>query len=266
MTNLDRYKKDLTSLINLGDKMDLDLTIRAIEQNGKKLEKSHKELKEKVVNSFEHNYQRWYTEACAILLQLLPNRVAEFEGFYKPDSKRKNYDATNYAIQDWLMGLRAIPNAVTGKKPFEDFLVITMRFSIQLEILKSIEPRFESSLFDVKQLLQADLFDSELEAARELLKKGFLRAAGAVAGVVLESHLSQVCSSHKIINKKKAPTISDLNGILKGESVYDVPQWRFVSRLGDLRNLCDHKRDREPTPNEIAELIDGTEKISKTVY
>ena len=56
----------------------------------------------------------------------------------------------------------------------------------------SLESRFESSLFDMQQLVQADMFDSELDAARELWKKGFLRAAVAICGVILEKHFAIV--------------------------------------------------------------------------
>jgi hypothetical protein len=52
----------------------------------------------------------------------------------------------------------------------------------QLAILKAVKARFESSLFDIRQLVQSDLFDSELDAAKELAKHGFARAAGALAG------------------------------------------------------------------------------------
>ena len=65
------------------------------------------------------------------------------------------------------------------------------RFNQQLSIVKTIRERFRSSLFDIRQLAQADLFDSELEAAKELAKNKFIRAAGAVAGVVLERHLKE---------------------------------------------------------------------------
>ncbi len=75
--------------------------------------------------------------------------------------------------------------------------------------------RFESSLFEIKQLVQADLLDSEIGAAQELHKSGFLRAAGAVAGVVLEKHLGQVCDNHQITISKKHPGIADLNELLK---------------------------------------------------
>ena len=42
------------------------------------------------------------------------------------------------------------------------------QFDQQLAILGAVRARFESSLFDIRQLVQADLFDSELDAAGEL--------------------------------------------------------------------------------------------------
>jgi hypothetical protein len=105
-------------------------------------------------------------------------------------------------------------------------------------------------------MIQADFFDSELDTARELLKCGFLGGAGVVAGVVLEAHLAQVCTNHGISSRKKNPTIADYNELLKENNIIDVPQWRFIQRLGDLRNICGHKRDREPTKDETAELVD----------
>ena len=58
-------------------------------------------------------------------------------------------------------------------------------FRQQLAIIKAVKARFESSLFDLRQLVQADLFDSDLEAAKELAGKNFTTAAGALAGVAL---------------------------------------------------------------------------------
>ena len=106
-----------------------------------------------------------------------------------------------------------------------------MRFGTQLSILQAVRTRFESSLHDIRQLVQADLFDSELDAARELLKSGFLRAAGAVAGVVIEKHLGQVVINHSLNIRKQHPMISDFNDFLKANAVLDVPAWRTVQRL-----------------------------------
>ena len=62
--------------------------------------------------------------------------------------------------------------------------------------------------------LFAEIQDSELSAAVKL-KTVSSRAAGAVAGVVLERHLQRVAVNHKIPIRKKDPTIADLNDPLK---------------------------------------------------
>lgn len=263
-TNLDRYKTDLENLVKLGEKMDLDLSGRHLLEAGK-LKPENKKLLEDLKGTFEREYQSWYTQAAALIRQLIPDRLAEFQELYKGDGKRKATTAQTYHIQDWLNGVRS-GKQYTGEKYYDDFAIISMRFRTQLAILQAVRTRFETSLYDIRQLVQADLFDSELDASRELLKSGFLRAAGAVAGVVLEKHLAQVTANHAAATRKAHPTISDFNDLLKAEGVLDVPAWRNIQRLGDLRNLCDHNKHREPTKDELEELINGVEKLTKTLF
>jgi len=247
-SNLEKYKQDLKRLTNEGDNLLSDLM----------------KNKDKA-SEFHSGYQKWYSEAQEVIKQILPNRYDEFNQLYN-ETKRKSIDSSTYSIKDWLLGIRASVNEFTREKMFGDFEATVMRFQNQLSILKSAEVRFESSLFDIKQLVQADLFDSELDAARELNKKGFTRGAGAVAGVVLEGHLSQVCENHKIKITKKDPSINDYNQLLKDNDVIEIKDWRFIQHLADLRNLCDHDKKREPKKEEIEELINGVEKITKTIF
>jgi hypothetical protein len=140
------------------------------------------------------------------------------------------------------------------------------RVQQQVAIVGSAKARFESSLFDIRQLVQADLFDSEIDAANHLLKNKFARAAGALGGVVLEKHLGEVCSNHKVpLQKKKEPTISDLNDALKKADVIDTAQWRFVQHLGDIRNLCDHNKKVDPADEQVQDLLLGVAKVTKTI-
>ena len=132
--------------------------------------------------------------------------------------------------------------------------------------MKAIRERFRSSLFDIRQLAQADLFDSELGAAKELADNKFTRAAGVLAGVVLERHLKEVCGNHGLTLRRKAPQFSHLNDALKGGNVIDIPQWRSIQYLGDLRNLCAHDKTTEPTPDQVKDLLDGVAKVTKTVF
>jgi hypothetical protein len=105
-----------------------------------------------------------------------------------------------------------------------------------------------------------------LDAAGELAKRGFLRAAGALAGVVLERHLGQVCDNHNIKVTKKNPTIGDLNDLLKENGVLQIPEWRSIQHLADIRNLCDHDKKSDPTEDQIKDLLAGATKLTKTLF
>lgn len=269
ITNLEKYKKDLKELIAQGDRLDMALQAKFLAEDF--YEVLIKELKdEKKVSdiitklpSFENDYQAWYSESLVLLKQLLPYRFSDFTKSYeKPKTRRKEITFENYVIEDALQGLRIsrYGELVVGPE------ASIPRFRQQLNIIKAINKRFESSLFDIRQLVQADLFDSELEAAKELKTKGFLRGAGAIAGVVLEKHLSQVCDNHGAKITKKNPSISDYNDKLKAADTYEISSWRKIQHLGDLRNLCDHEKKKEPKTEDVDELIEGVDRIIKTIF
>jgi len=268
VTNISKFKTDFEKLSKLGDNLLNAIQYACFPEDMK--EAAKKSLKDKAsaylkaLPDFKAKYQSWYSESKVLIKQLLPDRLDDFIRYYEKPKTRKEISFENYKIEDYLQGLRVT------KGYYKDEVVgpsaAIPQFQQQLEILKSIEQRFESSLFEIKQLVQADLFDDELSSARELLKHKFLRAAGAIAGVVLEKHLGNVCSSHNIKHSKKTPTIADYNETLKASAVIDVPNWRFIQLMGDIRNLCDHSKNIEPTNDQVKDLIDGVDKIIKTIF
>ncbi len=201
-----------------------------------------------------------------LVRQPLPDRLSDFVRHYEKPKPRKDITHENYVIEDYLQGLHVNRTQGAWKEKVVGPDSAILRFRQQLAILKSVKARFESSLFDIRQLVQADLFDSELDAAEELTKKKFMRAAGALAGVVLERHLAQVCENHAINVAKKEPTISDLNDELKKANAIDIPQWRCIQHLADIRNLCDHSKKKDPTEEEVMYLVAGVKKITKTLF
>jgi hypothetical protein len=261
-TNLSRYEADLERLV--GDATFL-LTAMQYEQHPQEMTKQLKaavgdkaEEAIKKLPRFASAYQNWYSEAKALIRQVIPDRLADFVRHYERQPNRKLLQWDNYTIEDYLQNLTRSD-------------VVTMsagiaRMEQQLSILQSAQRRFRSSLFDVRQLVAADLFDSEIDAARVLLKNKFLRAAGAVAGVVLEKHLAQVCENHAVKIAKKHPTIGDLNDLLKNADVIDTPRWRANQHLADIRNLCDHNKVKEPTEEQVQDLVDGVAKVLKTIF
>ena len=257
-SNVEKVRADFERLVKTGDELLQDI-LSEVRQ-----EKIQDGSKKTAGGIFHLGYQSWYSEASALIRQMLPERIAEFCSLYESDQKRKVINNTNFSISDWLLGIRATTN-FRGEKNFSDGGSAVMRFATQTRILESIRARLNSSLFDIEHVVQAELFDSELDAADELLKKGFLRASGVIVGVVLEKHLEHVCSSHKIAVTKSYPGIGDFNDCLKNAGTIDLPSWRFNQHLGDLRNLCAHNKDREPTKDDVVELIAGVRKVSKTL-
>ena len=75
-----------------------------------------------------------------------------------------------------------------------------------------------------------------------------------------------MCENHVVKIAKKLPVISVLNEALKEASIIDVPQWRFVQHLADIRNLCDHGKTKEPTVEQVNDLVAGVRKIIKTLF
>jgi hypothetical protein len=265
-SNLDQLKEQLDRLINEGTRLEFSMRL---EIEGSKFEDrirnvAGSENGDKLLNilpNFKTEYEGWYSEALALIRQLLPDRVAHFSSFYEKPKSRKSIEYGNYVIQDYMLGLQV----TKGGEIKVDKDAALPQFLQQLAILKATKRRFESSLFEIRQLLQADLFDSEIDVAKELAKKKFFRAAGAIAGIILEKHLRQVCDDHSIKVIKRNPGIADLNDLLKSNSVIDVPHWRYISMLSDLRNLCVHNKQEEPSPEQVGDLIGGTAKILKTV-
>lgn len=202
-------------------------------------------------------YQRFYTAAYRVVASIASERLSDFEAQYK-SPKRAKINHSNYTIYDAMIGL---VNEYSGLGPSNAM----SRVQNQIDILKSIRSHLGSTLFEFDQMLRMDLFDSELEAAKHLSERGHLRAAGAIAGVVLEKHLKQTAERHGFSSRKKAPSIADFNEYLKAEGITDTVQWRRIQGLADIRNLCDHPKEREPSVDDLHDLLSGVERVLRSV-
>lgn len=269
-SNLDKYKKDLEALIKEGELLQFSMYEECkVEAFKKYIDERFPKKKErddflKKLPDFKTKYQTWYSESLSVIKFVLPDRIEDFVRLYEKPKVRKAIEFGNYVIADYLQGLTITRG--WEKEVVVDSSAAIPEFQQQLSILISARRKFESSLFDIQQLVKADLLDSELEAAKDLLKHGYGRAAGAIAGVVLEKHLGQVTTNHGLSVGVKNPHISDYNELLKKNDVIDVPTWRFIQHLSDIRNLCDHNKAKDPTAEQIDDLIVGVDKISKTIF
>jgi len=266
VSKLDVYKKDFDKLASLGNDLYLKLILEAKPSSLSEFKQQNPETIEKIekeVPHFSGRYQEWYSESYELIRQLLPSRIVDFEEYYKGNGKpRKDITFANYTIKDALNGLQVTRGR--EKEIVVDSSAAIQLLAQQVKILEAVGKRFESSLFDIKTLVHAELLDSELDEARILQKNGYFRAAGALAGVSLEAHLKSVCVSHGVTSKNNW-NLSNYNDALK-DKAYDTAEWRRLQHLTDLRNKCDHKKSTEPTDLEITDLIDGTSRVIKNIF
>ena len=266
--NFDKYKADLKILIDSG--VHLWNAIRneqmpdVIEEHFKTVLKMDYNKFSKSLPNFKSAYQPWYSQALAIIKLLIPERYTDFTRCYETPKGRKVITKENYVIEDYL-------NEVEITTGFDNKVVVgpidaLSQFESQLNILKSASTRFETTLFDIRQHLHSELLDAELDAAEALLRNKHFRASGIICGVVLQKHLAQVLINHGIKPLKKTAKIPDYNEALKKASVYDFPTYRLLTSLGELHLLCLKEKKREPTQEEIEDLIAGTDKIIKTIF
>lgn len=269
ISNFEKYKSDLAKLTGEAilvrqslekERLGKDEHYRQLMTTFNNDESKVKILTEKLKN-FSDAYQHWYSEALPLVKQLLPERLQDFIRLYDKPKTRKDITFENYRIEDACQGLKVTaPNG----RVVADISAAVSLFNQQAAIVEAIRRRFESSLFEIKQTVQADLFDSELESAKHLLMAGYVRAAGVIAGVVLEGHLKEIRDKREF--SKTLKTITPIIDKMKSEAVIELPQYRQLQYLSDIRNKCSHKNGAEPTTDEVNDLIIGTKKVIKTIF
>ena len=112
-------------------------------------------------------------------------------------------------------------------------------------------------LTSLKNLIQADVFDSELEQAQELLSSGYKLAAAVIAGVVLETTLRDICYQNALTIGK----LDKMNSDLVKAGVYNKLQQKRITALADIRNSAAHGKPEEFTDSDVAIMIRDIEQF-----
>lgn len=198
----------------------------------------------RIPSHFIHSYHEWYAASLALVEGNMPARRSEM-----------------VALHEGLKGLKEAPVPMMQllqrqRMDFEDQVVVSTRITHMKSIVGSIPAYMKARLYDIELAVAHGFACDELSEAEVLLKSGFVRAAGGMAGVVLERHLKLLCGRQQPPLKYiKTAGISKLNDILRDAGVYDVVQWRKVQWMGDVRNACDHAGSSEPAKEDIQDLI-----------
>lgn len=112
-------------------------------------------------------------------------------------------------------------------------------------------------LVSYRNLIQAEVFTSELEQAEELLKSGYATAAAVIAGVVLETTLRDLCSAHEL----EHGSLNKMNDDLAKAGAYNSNQKKRITALAAIRNSAAHGKPEEFTTADVKGMIDDIERF-----
>ncbi len=195
-------------------------------------------------------------------------------------SKRIEYDSYDHrnveridsnALLNWKTKAKSLLIKVCGEdsqhfKQFEESESST--FSTSLDNLRRMMAVFAAAREDFEggyltssyDLVRADVFESELEQASELLKSEYALAAAVIAGVVLETTIRELCTRNQIPHGK----LDRMNADLAKAGVYNSIMQKRITHLAAVRNSAAHGNETEFKTYDVKAMIDEIEQFLAT--
>lgn len=134
-------------------------------------------------------------------------------------------------------------------------------FDKQCAILTATKEDYEDGfLTSIRSLVQAEVFESELEQAGELLDNGYYVASAIIAGIVLETGLRELCDRELIEHGK----LDKMNADIAKKGVYNKLQQKRITALADIRNSAAHGKNNEFSSNDVRQMIKEVESFLAT--
>lgn len=138
-------------------------------------------------------------------------------------------------------------------------------FSSNYTILQQMKAVFMAAKEDfeggylnsVRNLVQAEVFDNELDQAKELLSSGYAAAAAVIAGVVLETTLRNMCRDNGIPLGK----LDKMNADLTKQGVYNSLTQKRITALAGARNSAAHGKTEEFSKGDVNSMINEIERF-----
>lgn len=112
-------------------------------------------------------------------------------------------------------------------------------------------------LTSVRNLLHAEVLDSALEQAKELLAAGYTSASAVLAGVVLESALRRLCERHEISPGR----LDRMNADLAKAGCFNMIVQKRITALASIRNSAAHGNRADFKAEDVASMIQEVERL-----
>lgn len=139
-----------------------------------------------------------------------------------------------------------------------NFTEYDFQFKKCLAIFKAAKEDYEGGyLFNLRGLIQAEVFDDVLEQSTYLLKAGYKDAACVVAGVALETTLKELCSRNNISHSK----LDKMNADLCKAGIYNMGMQKQITAWAERRNKAAHGDWSAYNETDVEDLIRGVTRL-----
>ena len=200
----------------------------------------------------------------------LENQLIDVENTKQGSDRRGNPEyVDNTSFNEWRIKVKNLIVNACGKESehYKDFIELEKikSFDTNYRILLRLKAAFHAAkedylggyLISTKSLIQAELFDDELEQAKELLDKNYYVAAAVIAGVVLETSIRELCKKNNIQTGK----LSKMNDDLAKNGVYNTLIQKQIVALAGIRNSAAHGKVDEFTSEQVKNMIKEIETL-----
>ncbi len=167
------------------------------------------------------------------------------------------------ALLAWSLKARHLISEICGPESeyYKQFVAsqTSNTYGTNHDIMKNLRAVFNATRNDfekgylnsVRNLIQAEVFSTELDQAKELLSTGYVVASAVIAGVVLETSLRQMCIDASLPTGK----LDKMNADLAKAGVYNLFVQKRITSLADIRNNAAHGHPDKFNKNDVQEMI-----------
>lgn len=132
------------------------------------------------------------------------------------------------------------------------------RFNRVRAVFLAAKEDFEGGyLNSVRNLVEAEVFSTELEQARELQSAGYRVPAAVICGVVLETNIRRLCGARSLPIGK----LDKMNADLAKAGQYNTLVQKRITALAAIRNSAAHGNETEFDEADVRAMIDEVERL-----
>lgn len=175
-------------------------------------------------------------------------------------------------LLNWLVKARSLVSRACGtdSEHYKEFLIAQeyKGYESNYDIFRRVKAVFLAAredfeggyLIPFRNLVQAEIADSELDQARELHQSGYVASAAVVAGVVLETTLRMLCDRKEIPHGK----LDKMNSDLAKAGVYNSLMQKKITSLAAIRNSAAHGKSQDFTNEDVDSMIIEVERFVRS--